>query len=207
MPSEGHDHDQCLEPRNSRVNGQVIGQTQHAIQAVLDAVLVETETSFHQWVLIRQVALSGGSIARADLVDALTDGLKIETAVAVGVLDEVVGLGLVDALGDAVVLTQTGHDRYERIANAGAQITVRLYGDLPPEDLETTRRVLDDHPRTRQRGTGPRLTPQFATCRLRAGGGACRTRRVGRNRTSARRSATRPARYASQFSCSPTTAR
>ena len=57
-------------------------------------------------------------------------------------LDEVVGLGLADAPGDAVVLTQTGHDRYERIANAGAQITVRLYGDLPPEDLETTRRVL-----------------------------------------------------------------
>ena len=129
-------------PATPALNGQVIGQTQHAIQAVLDTVLVETETSFHQWVLIRQVALSGGSIARADLVDALTDGLKIETAVAVGVLDEVVGLGLVDALGDAVVLTETGHDRYERIASAGAQITVRLYGDLPPEDLETTRRVL-----------------------------------------------------------------
>ena len=129
-------------PATPALNGQVIGQTQHAIQAVLDAVLVETETSFHQWVLIRQVALSGGSTARADLVDALTDGLKIETAVAVRVLDEVVRLGLVDAPGDAVVLTQTGRDRYERIANAAAQITVRLYGDLPPEDLETTRRVL-----------------------------------------------------------------
>jgi DNA-binding MarR family transcriptional regulator len=129
-------------PATPALNGQVIGQTQHAIQAVLDSVLVETDTSFHQWVLIRQVALSGGSIPRAELVDALTDGLKIETAVAVGVLDDVVGRGLVHARGVVVVLTETGHDRYQRIANDGAQITVRLYGDLPPEDLETTRRVL-----------------------------------------------------------------
>ena len=129
-------------PATPALNGQVIGQTQHAIQAVLDVVLVETETSFHQWVLIRQVALSGGSIARRRSRRRAHGRPEDRDGVAVGVLDEVVELGLVDALGDAVVLTQTGHDRYERIANAGAQITVRLYGDLPPEDLETTRRVL-----------------------------------------------------------------
>ena len=129
-------------PTTAALNGQVIGQTQHAIQAVLDSVLVDTGTSFHQWVLIRQVALDGGSEARADLVDALTDGLKIETATAIGVLEQVVELGLADATDDTVALTAAGTERYERIAAAGAAITVRLYGDLPPEDLETTRRVL-----------------------------------------------------------------
>ena len=129
-------------PATPALNGQVIGQTQHAIQAVLDAVLVETDTSFHQWVLIRQVALGGGNIARAALIDALTDGLKIDDGRAVAVLEEVVALGLAAAPADTVELTPAGNKRYERIANAGAQITVRLYGDLPPEDLETTRRVL-----------------------------------------------------------------
>jgi DNA-binding MarR family transcriptional regulator len=129
-------------PAAPALTGQVIGQTQHAIQAVLDAVLVETGTTFHQWVLIRQVALNGSTVARADLLAAMTDGLKIDLAAATGVLEEVIGLGLATAADDAVALTATGRERYERVATAGAEITVRLYGGLPPEDLETTRRVL-----------------------------------------------------------------
>jgi DNA-binding MarR family transcriptional regulator len=124
------------------LNGQVIGQTERATRAVLEGRLAGTGISFHEWVLVRLVAITAPTITREQLVALQADGLKIDPTAVLAALDNVVQRGLATATDDAVALTQAGNDLYERIFGAVAAITERLYGDLPADDLETTRRVL-----------------------------------------------------------------
>ncbi len=42
------------------LNGQHIGEAEHAIRAVLERLLAEAGTTFHQWVALRVLAMGGG---------------------------------------------------------------------------------------------------------------------------------------------------
>jgi hypothetical protein len=126
----------------SAFTGQIIGQAEKATRALLDALLNETATSFHQWVLMRLLATTHPALDKAGLVAAMTTGLKIGPEPVLDALDEVVALGLVTESDAVVALTLDGKGRYERIASGVVSISARLYDDLPAEDLETARRVL-----------------------------------------------------------------
>jgi DNA-binding MarR family transcriptional regulator len=130
---------------SAALNGRIIGQTENAIRAVLDRLLGDTGTTFHQWVVL-QLAASGGGTPAEQIVAQLTAGLKVPAAVAEQALVDTEAAGLADGDrtedGSTVTLTPAGRDRYERLVAGVAAITARLYGDLPAADLETTRRVL-----------------------------------------------------------------
>src|SRR5207244_2076126 len=118
-------------PAPSVLTGRIIGQTENAIRAVLDRLLADTGTTFHQWVVL-QLAASAATPAERIVVQ-LVDGLKVPATVAEQALadSEAAGLTATDHSADAapVTLTAAGRDRYERLAAGIATITARLYGD------------------------------------------------------------------------------
>ncbi|MGH9288609.1 MAG: MarR family winged helix-turn-helix transcriptional regulator [Acidimicrobiales bacterium] len=126
------------------LTGQDIGQAERATRAVLDALLAETGTTFHQWVILNVMAGAASPVELDPLVQRLTHGLKIDRPTALGAIDEVVAKGLVSRSGGPVrlALTPAGDTRFRAVRHGIDQITHRLYDDLPPEDLATAHRIL-----------------------------------------------------------------
>jgi hypothetical protein len=132
------------------LTGQDIGQAARATRAVLDALLADSEAetgseaAFHQWVAVNVLGTAWSPVEQARLVQQLTYGLKVAEPAVLAALGEVVSQGLVTATGQPMhlALTAAGETRFQTITHGIGQIAQRLYGDLPPEDLATTHRVL-----------------------------------------------------------------
>src|SRR5262249_31549781 len=124
------------------LSGLEIGVAANATRALLDALLVETGTGFHHWVMLNFTGTAGGSVPRDAAVDRMVSALKIDTAEASAAVEEAITAGLVAADGDRLVLTPAGGARFEKIRAGTAAIVQRLYGDIPVDDQLTTRRVL-----------------------------------------------------------------
>ena len=128
-------------PEAPPLTGQHIGETENAIRAVLDALLAETSTTFHQWVALRVLAATDSGLERDQLVARMTSGLKVEPAAVLTALGQLEAEELV-TVAEIVALTDAGRARHRRIQHGVDRITRQLYGDLPVDDLVTTRRVL-----------------------------------------------------------------
>ncbi|MFI6729355.1 hypothetical protein NRF20_05520 [Streptomyces sp. R-74717] len=129
------------------VNGQVIGQAHYATRAVLERLLATTGTTFHQSVALNVIADSGEAIERGRLVDRMTGTLKIDAEVAEATVAELSAAGLLEEVPGStprVGLTPAGRDRRQAHRAGIADITARLYADLPAEDLATAGRVLTE---------------------------------------------------------------
>ncbi len=126
------------------LNGQVLGQAERATRAVLDKMLAGTGIPFTQWVTVNVTATGDQPVARADLVQRVASGLKIEEAAADSALDSVLAAGLLESSqdGSSLTLTAAGRQRHTEIVAGIAALTNRLYADLPAEDLATAGRVL-----------------------------------------------------------------
>ncbi|MEV4130672.1 hypothetical protein AB0J72_00715 [Dactylosporangium sp. NPDC049742] len=116
------------------LNGRILGQAERATRAVLDRLLARSGTTFEQWVAVNLTA--AGPLTRAELLAQMSAGLRTDPAAHV---DAAFGAGLLT--GD-VALTDLGRSRYEEISAGIKALTVQIYGDLSPEDLDTAGRVL-----------------------------------------------------------------
>lgn len=124
---------------------QVIGQAENALGALMNRVLARTGGTFRQWVALNLTAASGGAIDRGQLVSRITGALKIDDSAALAAIAELTASRLMESLpgeDSRVGLTDAGQARYQQIRTAIGEITARLYGDLPADDLATTGRVL-----------------------------------------------------------------
>jgi DNA-binding MarR family transcriptional regulator len=125
-------------------SAQALGQTEKALNAILDRRLAGTGLTEPQWIALSLVVMSGGSSERAALVTRLTGGIKVSAADAEALVDALVAAQLVQSAGDsAVELTTAGQELHSSIRVDVVQITERLWGDLPQEDLAAAGRVLD----------------------------------------------------------------
>lgn len=127
------------------VNGQIIGQAHYATRAVLESLLATTGTTFHEAVALNALADGGGAADRTALVQRMTGTLKIDEATAGAALASLTAAGLLtEPTGDEarLGLTEAGRERRDAIAAGTADITARLYADLPAEDLAAAARVL-----------------------------------------------------------------
>jgi DNA-binding MarR family transcriptional regulator len=127
------------------LNPQVIGQTERALGALMNHVLAATDGTFHQWVALNLATAAGGTIDRDQLLSRMTSALKIDHATALAAIAELTAAQLLaDRPSEAarVGLTEAGQARYRQLRTAIDQLTARLYGDLPAEDLATAGRVL-----------------------------------------------------------------
>jgi DNA-binding MarR family transcriptional regulator len=123
----------------------VIGQTEKALNAILHRQLAGTGLTEPQWVTLTMTVASGGAIDRDQLVARVAGVLKVSEAEAQAHITELAAAQLLqahDGERSPVRVTDTGHELHAQIRTAVTEITQRLWGDLPAEDLATAGRVL-----------------------------------------------------------------
>jgi hypothetical protein len=124
---------------------QLIGQTEKTLNAILDRLLAGSGLTEPQWVTLTIAVMSGGSPDRAALVSRVAGSLKIGDADAQARIDELATAHLLEASdvdGSLVRVTEAGSQLQGRIRSSVVEITDRMWGDLPAEDLAAAGRVL-----------------------------------------------------------------
>lgn len=124
---------------------QIIGQAEKTMNAILFRLLAGPGLTEAQWITLTLIAAGGESTGRGQLAGQLADGLKASQAQAREHLASLVAAQLVQDPGDdagPVQFTAAGAQVFRQIRGATAEITKRLWGDLPAEDLATAGRVL-----------------------------------------------------------------
>jgi hypothetical protein len=86
--------------------------------------------------------MSGDEIEREALVTKLDESLHRGREAVDGLVDSLIGAGLVEERGENVAASESGRELHARIGGRAQEITSRLWGDLPDEDLEVAGRVL-----------------------------------------------------------------
>ena len=129
------------------LTGQDIGQAEKATRAVLDRLLAETRTEFHGWVILNVLGTNGSTLDQNELMGRVVHGLKIDEPTVHAALAELVDHGLISRTpfaetGPQITLMPAGTARFHQVREGIGQITQRLYGGLPTEDLATAHRVL-----------------------------------------------------------------
>jgi DNA-binding MarR family transcriptional regulator len=128
------------------LTGQDIGRAHHATRAVLERRLAATGTPFEAWIVLNIVGDNGPEIEVDDVVRRVVLGLKITETAVQQILSGLLGQGLISRTTSGpsprVALTEVGTARFDDIRGSIAQITERLYGGLPAEDLAVAHRLL-----------------------------------------------------------------
>ncbi|WP_030061213.1 MULTISPECIES: MarR family winged helix-turn-helix transcriptional regulator [Streptomyces] len=132
-------------PAPTAVNGRVVALAHYAARALLEDVLDRHGVTFQHSVTLRVVAVAGGAATRDALVRDVTGSLKVDESVVYGVVGELTAAQLLEedpAEASRLRLTDAGRELYERTTAETAEITARLYADIPAEDLAVAGRVL-----------------------------------------------------------------
>ncbi|MGC5321377.1 hypothetical protein ACPXB5_21875 [Micromonospora arida] len=131
------------------LNGQVIGQAHYATRALLERAIGPLGVTFNQVVALH--VLAQGPVERAHLTHRVTSTRKIDESAVHQVIAQVVDAGLaqVDRPSPAtggdeplVALTDTGRATQRGVVAAVADLSARLYGDIPADEASTAARVL-----------------------------------------------------------------
>jgi DNA-binding MarR family transcriptional regulator len=134
------------------LNARVIGAAQRSTNALLQRLLDDADLPFAEWTILFTLAGTGPPgrpMARGALVRQQADGLKVPESTVEATLDGMLASGLLTAAStdadDAVLApTAAGMAVYQPIRDVVDQISQTIYGDLPPDDLEVTRRTLEE---------------------------------------------------------------
>jgi DNA-binding MarR family transcriptional regulator len=121
---------------------RVIGQAEKTLGAILDRLLEGTAVTEPQWVILTLVATGGGTADRDRLTHQVAGALKLRDADAQARIAELVANGMLRTAGGAISVTDAGQQLHSRVRTAVTEITERLWGDLPEQDLATAGRVL-----------------------------------------------------------------
>jgi DNA-binding MarR family transcriptional regulator len=124
---------------------QLIGQAESALGAILDRELTGTGLTQPRWVILTLAVLNDGTIEHNELVGRAVRVLKTSQDEAEAQIANLADAELVEASAEDAVrvrVTDAGQRLHSRIRLALAEITQRLWGDLPADDLSTAGRVL-----------------------------------------------------------------
>jgi DNA-binding MarR family transcriptional regulator len=136
----------AIMPTVPSFSAQLLGQTEKAANAILDRLLAEPRLSEPQWVTLSITAMTGGALARDPLADRVAGALKVSDGEAQQRIAELADRRFLHTPDDdhaPVTLTDHGWQVHAQVRAATTEITHRLWGDLPAEDLATAGRVLD----------------------------------------------------------------
>ncbi|NUT37529.1 MAG: winged helix DNA-binding protein [Hamadaea sp.] len=121
----------------------LIGQTEKALNAILDRQLAGTGITEPQWVTLTLTVVSGGDIDRADLVHRVSGATQMSPDAVAERITELTAAGFLrEGHDDRVQVTDDGQARWAQVRAAIGPITQGLWGDLPAEDLAAAGRVL-----------------------------------------------------------------
>ncbi|MEV4719227.1 MarR family winged helix-turn-helix transcriptional regulator [Micromonospora noduli] len=124
------------------LNGQVIGHAHYATRALLERATAPLGVEFNQVLALN--VLANGPAERAHLTHRITSTLKVDEQEVQRVLATLVDANLAQADDDAprLRLTDAGHAVQARIADAVADISARLYADIPTDEASAAARAL-----------------------------------------------------------------
>lgn len=121
----------------------LIGQTEKALNAILDRQLAGTGITEPQWVTLTLTVAGGGSIDRAELIRRIGGATQFSQASVAERIAELTAAGFLRDGGDGrVQVTGEGQARWTQVRAAIGPIAQGLWGDLPAEDLAAAGRVL-----------------------------------------------------------------
>lgn len=121
----------------------LIGQTEKALNAILDRQLAGTGITEPQWVTLTLTVVSGGAIDRAELIRRIGGATQLSRAAVTERITELTAAGFLRDGGDGrVQVTDEGQARWTQVRTVIGPITQGLWGDLPAEDLAAAGRVL-----------------------------------------------------------------
>jgi DNA-binding MarR family transcriptional regulator len=123
----------------------LIGQTEKALNAILRPQLAGTGLTEPQWVTLSLCVAADGTIDGDELTGRVAGVLKVSDAHARARITELAAAQLLqpaDNGGSRAKLTDAGRRLHHQVRTAVSEITERLWGDLPAEDLATAGRVL-----------------------------------------------------------------
>lgn len=122
---------------------QVLGETEKALNAILYRQLDAVGLTEPDWITLQLTVGAGGEIAREQLVRRLAGALKVGEADAEARVTGLAAAGLLSVSEDGkVAVADAGAHVHARVRGEVGEITRRLWGDLPAEDLATTGRTL-----------------------------------------------------------------
>jgi DNA-binding MarR family transcriptional regulator len=124
---------------------QLIGQTENAFGAILDRQLTGTGLTRPQWIALTIAVMSGASVDHAQLVSRLAEALKLTDAEAQAHIHGLTAADLLElsqAEGSVLSVTGAGRELHAQIRTAVTEITERLWGDMPADEVATAGRVL-----------------------------------------------------------------
>ncbi|MFB4289697.1 MarR family winged helix-turn-helix transcriptional regulator [Nonomuraea sp. ATR24] len=123
---------------------QVIGQTEKALNTLLERQLAGTSITEPQWVTLTLTVVSNGTLSGDALAERISHSLKVDQATAHQRIVELTAANLVRTSQDGIVeATEDGRAQWNQVRAAIARITEKLWGDLPEEELATAGRVLN----------------------------------------------------------------
>ncbi|MBE1537908.1 helix-turn-helix domain-containing protein [Actinomadura algeriensis] len=120
----------------------LIGQTEKALNAILDRQLTGTGITEPQWVTLTLTVTAGETLDRAELVRRVSGAAQFSRESVADRIAELTASGFLREDGGRVQATDEGRARWTRVRTAIGPITEQLFGDLPAEDLATAGRVL-----------------------------------------------------------------
>ena len=125
----------------------LLGQTEKTLNAILKRQLAGTGLTEPLWVTLSLTITltSEGALDRDQLGGRVAGVLKVSAAEAQARIAELAAAQFVhapDGEGLPVTVTDTGRELHANIRAEVGQITERMWGDLPAQDLETAGRVL-----------------------------------------------------------------
>ena len=122
---------------------RLIGETEKTLNAILDRHLAGSGLTEQHWITLTFAIVSGGSIDRGELVRQVVRGAKFSEQDVRARVSELVGRQLLDdSASSEVTVTDAGAQLHAQIRAATTELTERLWGDLPADELATTARVL-----------------------------------------------------------------
>lgn len=121
---------------------QLIGRTEKSLDALLSGVLDGSGLSEPEYVALRVCSDRQGA-SRADITTQLTIAMRKGEDHAAGLIERLSSAGMISADPAALVeLTPTGRKLHDRLVGETDAIAERLWGDLPPDDLDVAAHVL-----------------------------------------------------------------
>ncbi|MFC8513518.1 MarR family transcriptional regulator [Streptomyces sp. NPDC057257] len=125
-----------------KADARALGLAHYAARAALESVLGRHGATFQQQITLRLVVVAEGPVERAELVAQVVGSLKVATAEAEQVVEELTAKGLLAAEASRVLVTEAGREFYDTVSAESSKISARVWGDIPEDDLVAAGRVL-----------------------------------------------------------------
>jgi DNA-binding MarR family transcriptional regulator len=122
-------------------SARLLGQTEKALNVFLLRELAGSGIDEPQWIALTLTVMGEGALTRRQLTQQVAGGLQVDDEQAGKHVDALVAAGLF-ADGDRPVASPAGHELWTRVRTFTVELTQRLWGDLPDEELDTAARVL-----------------------------------------------------------------